>query len=100
MASEHFASGDWVVQEGSDEDFIERWGEWIGARTKSVPGFGAATLMRDDANPQHFVSFSSWDDASSRDTWKTSPEFAKGFAGCRELCEDFQGGDFDVVMSR
>jgi heme-degrading monooxygenase HmoA len=99
MASEHYASGNWLVQEGSEADFIDRWRDWIGATTKDIPGFASATLMRDVSEPRRFVSFSNWDDPASRDMWKASPEFAKGFAGCKELCEDFQGGDFTAVVS-
>jgi heme-degrading monooxygenase HmoA len=99
MAREHYASGNWVVRAGDEADFIERWRDWIGTSTKSIPGFASATLMRHITNPRHFVSFSAWDDPTSRDVWKTSPAFAKGFAGCRELCEDFEGGDFETVVS-
>jgi heme-degrading monooxygenase HmoA len=99
MAREHFASGNWLVRAGEEEDFIERWRDWIGASTKSVAGFDSATLMRDASDLRHFVSYSIWSDAASRDQWKASPEFAKGFAGCRELCDEFQGGDFEAVVT-
>ncbi len=99
MAREHYASGNWLVRAGAEADFIERWRDWIGASTKNISGFVSATLMHDLTNDRHFVSFSEWNDPNSRDAWKTSPEFAKGFAGCRELCEDFQGGDHEAVVS-
>jgi heme-degrading monooxygenase HmoA len=55
--------------------------------------------MQDVTDPRHFLSFSEWTDANSRDTWKASPEFAEGFASCRELCEDFRGGEFSQLLA-
>jgi heme-degrading monooxygenase HmoA len=99
LAREHYASGNWLVRDGTDEDFISRWRDWIGASTKDLPGFGSAALIRDDSNPRHFLSFSAWDDPDSRDRWKASAEFEKAFQRCRELCEEFSGGDFTQVVS-
>jgi heme-degrading monooxygenase HmoA len=99
MALEHYASGNWLVYEGKEEEFVTRWKDWIGESTESVPGFGSARLIRSVASPRNFLSFSDWKSAESRDTWKASPEFARGMAACRELCEDFQGGDFTGVVS-
>lgn len=71
----------------------------FGAGAENVHGFGSARLIRSVANPRNFLSFSDWESPESRDTWKASPEFARGMAACRELCEDFQGGDFTGVVS-
>jgi heme-degrading monooxygenase HmoA len=99
MGSEHFASGNWRVKEGSEQEFIERWRNWLSSTTASVHGFGSARLLQDAGDPRHFVSFSDWDDAGSRDAWKAGPEFASGMAACRELCDDFQGADFSQVAA-
>jgi heme-degrading monooxygenase HmoA len=99
MVPEHYASGNWLVREGSEDEFIARWKDWIGKSTKEVQGFGSARLMRSVDDARRYLSFSDWHDPDSRNTWKGSPEFAQGFAACRELCEDFQGGDFTGVVS-
>jgi heme-degrading monooxygenase HmoA len=98
MAREHYASGNWLVTEGKEEEFIGRWRDWISKSTQNTSGFGSARLMQDVADSRHFLSFSDWEDAQSRDSWKASPEFAQGLAGCRELCEEFRGGDFSQVV--
>lgn len=98
-AREHYASGNWTVQEGREEEFISRWKEWLTRSASSVPGFGSASLIRDTANPRHFVSMSEWDDPKMRDSWKNSPEFAEGMASVRELTDDFYGSDYVRVVS-
>ena len=99
MPGEHYASGNWRVKEGSEEEFIARWRSWLTKSAETVDGFGSARLLQDSADPRHFLSFSDWDDRGSRDDWKAGPEFAKGLAACRELCEDFQGADFSELVS-
>jgi heme-degrading monooxygenase HmoA len=98
MAREQYASGDWTVKPGSEGEFVARWRDWIGKTTSGLAGFGSARLLRSTDDPRHFVSFSDWDDSSTRDAWKTSPDFAGGFSACRELCESFRGGDFEEVV--
>ncbi|MGH2711834.1 MAG: antibiotic biosynthesis monooxygenase family protein [Actinomycetota bacterium] len=95
---EHYASGNWVVKEGSEEDFITRWKDWLTTSASKAPGFGSATLIRDILNPNHFISLSTWDDAKMRDTWKNSSEFAEGMARVRELTDSFSGGDYVVAI--
>ena len=99
MPGEHYASGNWRVKEGSEQEFIARWQAWISASAGTVKGFGSARLLQDSGDARRFLSFSDWDDPGSRDGWKASPEFSKGLAACRELCEDFQGADFSQVVS-
>jgi heme-degrading monooxygenase HmoA len=99
MAGEHYASGNWRVKEGSEEEFMARWRAWLSASASAVRGFGSARLLRDTDDPRHFVSFSDWEDPGSRNDWKASPEFAKGIAACRELCEEFPGSDLSEVAS-
>ena len=99
MADRHYASGNWQVRAGEEEEFISRWRDWIGKSTREVSGFGSASLIRDVADPRHFLSFSEWEDPGSRDAWKSSPDFSQGLASCRELCEDFRGGDYSEAVS-
>lgn len=99
MAREHYASGSWTVKAGQEEEFISRWRDWLQRSASDVEGFGSARLVRDLSNPRHFLSYSDWDTPEARDTWKQSPEFAEGFSSCRELCDDFYGGDYTQVVA-
>lgn len=94
----HFASGTWKVKEGSEDEFVSRWRDWIASSTRGVAGFGSARLLRDLGDPRHFLSFSDWDDPDSRRAWKESTEFAEGMAWVRELCDDFSGADYTEMV--
>jgi heme-degrading monooxygenase HmoA len=99
MAGEQYASGSWTVKAGSEDEFIVRWRAFLTESTKTAEGFGTARLLRDSDDPRHFLSFSEWTDAEVRDAWKSSPEFAKGLAACRELCDEFVGSDYSQAAS-
>ena len=96
---QHWASGNWTVSEGREEEFIAAWKDWLGWSSQNIDGFVSATLIREIANPRHFVSFSPWRDAGTRDAWKSSGGFAEKFAAVRALCDDFQGGDFSLAAN-
>ena len=91
--------GELDVTEGKEEEFIARWREWLEWSSRNIPGFVAATLIRDAQDPRHFVSFSPWNDAEAREVWKASDGFRDGFANARALCDDFQGGDFELAVA-
>lgn len=99
MAGEQYASGNWTVRAGSEDEFIARWQAFLTDSTKTAEGFGTARLLRDSDDPRHFLSFSEWADTGARDAWKSGPGFAKGLAACRELCDDFVGSDYSPVAS-
>jgi heme-degrading monooxygenase HmoA len=52
MMSEHSASGDWLAQSGSEDEFIERWREWLSTTSPGVAGFGSARLLRSIDDPR------------------------------------------------
>jgi heme-degrading monooxygenase HmoA len=94
-----YASGNWLVNEGSEEEFVSRWREFLEWTRDNAGGFQEATLIRDTADPRHFVSFARWDDDESQSAWRSLPEFPEKLGACRELCADFQGGAFRQAAS-
>jgi heme-degrading monooxygenase HmoA len=94
MTGENYASGNRHVNACSEDEFIARWQAFITERAKTAPGFGSARLLRDADDPRHFLSFSDWADAASRDAWKASPEFERGLTSSRELCDESVGSDY------
>jgi heme-degrading monooxygenase HmoA len=99
MGEAKWASGRWQVKEGMADEFVERWSAWLAETGKATPGFRSARLLRSLDDPNRFTSISDWDDAESRDAWKSSGGFQAGMASAREVCDDFVGGDFDVAAS-
>ena len=92
---ERFASGSWHVREGSEQAFVDAWTDLLGWTAREHPAFIAATLLRDQNDPRHFVSFARWTDQGARAAWKGSEGFASGHATCRSFCDDFYGSDYD-----
>lgn len=97
--AEHYASGTWQVKPGLEQDFVQRWTEFLQWTRKDHPTMLVATLLQDRTVPGHFVSFAEWTDEQSRAAWKNSPEFAVRFAACRALCEHMTGSDYDRAAS-
>jgi heme-degrading monooxygenase HmoA len=94
-----YASGNWHVTGGKEEEFIERWKEFLGWTRKNHTGLIEASLIRDVSDPSHFVSFACWSDEASRDGWRDDPEFGSHFAACRSLCDDFYGNDYTRTVA-
>jgi heme-degrading monooxygenase HmoA len=92
-----FASGRWQVKAGQEDDFVDRWTAWLIWTRDTVPGFRSAKLLRSDDDADRFTSVSDWDDAASAREWKMTPGFAERLARVRETCDEFIGGDFDLV---
>ena len=94
-----WASGRWQVKEGEVDEFIQRWSAWISDVSQNVPGFRSARMLRAEGDPLRFTSVSEFDDDASLKAWKTSQGFRENIESCKELCDEFLGGDYDVAAS-
>lgn len=94
MGSAAGASGRWQVRPGQAEEFVDRWRDFLGWTRDNYDELVSATLLRSETDGNRFVSFAIWVDAQPRKEWKNSEGFAQRFARCRELCDEFEGGDF------
>lgn len=97
--SEEFASGNWCVSSGREEEFITRWLEFLEWTRKTVPGLRSARLIRDAEDHRHFISFADWDSAEALGRWRSLPGFAERLAACRDLCDDFRGSNYTVAAA-
>jgi hypothetical protein len=52
-----FASGNWIAREGNEDEFVSRWLEFLRWTQENADGFSEATLIRDNSDPRHFLSF-------------------------------------------
>jgi heme-degrading monooxygenase HmoA len=98
-ANGHFASGDWIVSGGREQEFVARWTEFLEWARQGVPGLGSAHLIHDSDNPNHFISFASWESREAMDGWRARPEFATRLGACRELCDDFRGSSYTLAAA-
>ena len=99
MGGVRWASGRWQVKEGQEGEFVERWKNWLGWTSETIPGFRTATLLRSEDDPLRFTSVSDWNDDASLRAWSAHPAFAEKFGPVKELCDEFLGGNFDVAAS-
>lgn len=96
--SEPFASGDWRVTPGKEDEFVQRWTEFLTWSRENHPGLVGANLLRDGEDASHFLSFAEWSDADARESWRQAPGFMEHFKACRELCEEMRGADYERVV--
>jgi heme-degrading monooxygenase HmoA len=91
--ADHYASGNWHVKKGKEDEFVERWTEFLQWTRKDHTGLQHAQLIQDNDDKSHFVSTSEWDSVEARVAWKQSPEFAKMFGAAKALCDDMSSID-------
>jgi heme-degrading monooxygenase HmoA len=96
-----FSSGNWVVKDGQEDEFIARWTDFVrwSIETMGEGAFDAPILIREDANPRHFISFGGWRDAETVAKWRSHPEFQERLGRARELCDEFVAGDYTAVAA-
>lgn len=97
--AEHFASGVWHVKLGNDDEFVQRWKEFLQWSRENYPSMVVAKLLRDSGSEGHYISFSEWTDEASRNAWKQEPEFKARIGACVALCEDMRGADYELAAS-
>jgi heme-degrading monooxygenase HmoA len=88
-----YVSINWHVKRGSEDEFLELWGgalEWLEA-SFARDGFERARLVRDEADPSHFVSFIEWRDRAAIERWDAHPEKPRRQAALAQLCDDVSG---------
>jgi heme-degrading monooxygenase HmoA len=90
-----FASGNWTVSAGKNDEFLARWEEFLQWTKAEAKGFVEATLLHDLDNTQHYVSLGRWETSGDRDAWKAMPAFGEHLMACRSLCDDFSSSDYE-----
>jgi heme-degrading monooxygenase HmoA len=91
-----FTLGIWTVKIGREEDLVRAWQE-LADRTKDDFPDEAATLLRDQDQPNRFISFGPWESLAQIEQWRASETFQQGVGKIRALLEDFTPHTMDVV---
>jgi len=97
--SDQYASGNWVVNRGRENEFIERWTEFLEWTRASARGLRSAQLIQDADDRRHFISFASWESLEAMTIWRSLPDFTTRLGACRALCEDFRGSSYTVAAT-
>jgi quinol monooxygenase YgiN len=93
-----YTSGNWSVKEGSVEAFLDQWRALADYCIEHGIGARYFRLIRDRANPRHFVSFGEWDGREALSLSRARPEFLRLWRGCQQLCDEFSGSDYEVAL--
>lgn len=93
-----FTSGDWLVKEGNEEPFLDRWAELADWCVANYPGSRGLYLIKDRQKPGHYVSFGAWTDFNTVSASRSRPKFLELFRACQSLCERFVGSDYVAAV--
>jgi len=89
----------WRVKPGSEDEFVERWQEWVDWSHRQ--GLAApALLLRDVEEPSTFVSFGPWEDLAAVRSWRTLAGYQERVARLSETVEHFEPRTLEVVSRR
>ena len=94
-----YSSGRWLVNAGSEDEFIERWTTFTQWSLDNAPGTESFVLLRDKADPRRFLSIGAFESQEAVTQWRERPEFTELRDACRELCEEFEPHDYTLAAS-
>jgi len=94
-----YSSGEWLVQTGSEEEFIERWNTFLEWTLDNAPGAVSFVLVRSTEDPRRFLSLGAWESEEAQDAWRQMPQMQELFSRCRELCEEFEAHGYTLAAS-
>jgi quinol monooxygenase YgiN len=100
-AGQFYGSGEWLVREGNEEDFVERWTTFIEWSLDNAPGAvsGSFVLVRSTEDPRRFLSLGAWENQDAREAWRQMPRMQELFTQCRELCEEVESHEYTLAAS-
>jgi heme-degrading monooxygenase HmoA len=90
----------WRVKEGCEEVFVRAWSGELADLFLSLPNPpGTGTLIRNVDDPQLFYSFGPWKSLDDVRQMRSHPRTQEVMGKLRDLCEEVNAGDFEVVLS-
>jgi len=90
MPGHSYSSGEWLVQAGSEEEFVSRWTTFIERSLNNALGAESFVLVRSTENPRRFLSLGAWENQEALEAWQQMPQMQELLGQCRELCEEFE----------
>jgi heme-degrading monooxygenase HmoA len=93
------ASGRWLVNAGSEDEFLERWTTFTQWSLDNIPGAQSYVLLRDEAEARRFLSIGAFESQEAVTQWRERPEFTELRDACIQLCEEFEPHDYTVAAS-
>jgi heme-degrading monooxygenase HmoA len=89
----------WRVRPGLEDEFVERWTEWIEwSRHRGLRA--SAQLLRDVEEPNVFISLGPWESIHAVRSWRSLEGYHERVARLQEVVEGFEPRTFEVVKER
>jgi heme-degrading monooxygenase HmoA len=99
MTGHSYSSGEWLVQAGSEEEFVERWTTFIEWSLDNAEGAESFVLVRSTEEARKFLSLGAWESQEAQEAWRGMPRMQELLGQCRELCEEFEFHPYTLVAS-
>jgi len=99
MTGRSYSSGEWLVREGSEEEFIQRWTSFIEWTLNEAPGAVSFVLVRSTEEPGRFLSLGTWENQEAQEAWREMPRMQELLGQCRQLCEEVEFHPYTLAAS-
>ena len=97
--TETYSHTTWKVKPGMEDEFVERWSEWV--EWSHLQGLGArATLLRDVESPGTFISYGPWASFDAVKSWRGLSGYHERVARLQEVVESFDPRTLRLVAER
>jgi heme-degrading monooxygenase HmoA len=94
-----YSSGEWLVQPGSEEEFIQKWTNFLQWSLNNAPGAVSAVLVRSAEEPRRFLSLGAWENQEALERWRQMDQMQELLGQARELCEEFEAHFYTLAAS-
>jgi len=94
-----YSSGEWLVQPGSEEEFIQRWTNFLQWSSDNAPGAVSSVLVRSAEEPRRFLSLGAWESQEALEAWREMPRMQELLGQCREVCEEVEVHFYTLAAS-
>jgi len=99
QAGRSYSSGGWLVQVGSEEEFVDRWTAFVEWSSENAAGAEYFVLVRRDDEPRRFLSLGAWEDHQAQEAWRAMPRMQELLGRCRELCDEFESHSYALAAA-
>ena len=94
-----YSSCEWLVREGSEEEFIEAWTSFIEWSLDNAEGAESFVLVRSTEEPRKFLSLGAWESQEAQEAWREMPHMQVMLGQCRALCDEFDTHRYTLAAS-
>ena len=95
-----YSSGEWLVREGSEEEFIEMWTTFVEWSLDNAAGAESFVLVRSTEEPRKFLSLGAWESQQAQERWREMPQMQVVLGQARALCDEFDTHRYTLAASR